>query len=442
MIQPVITLPHRSDKCAEVERLVDYCRKLDGTEVLVNVIPKEDDAAFIASHPVNTFFSLQAFSLHREALLMKGNSFIHLEPDSIPLKPGWVKILSDAYEAQDRPYLWSSDTHPPGDLVGGIGIYGPNCAKEIPFEFEYGGWDGWMDRNIPEKIFRTPLVQHKYGIYEGIQKTRNISFPRDNSLLRPEAVIFHSDPGQTLMNPRKHLRFAHSGCIGDAIAALSSIRQLGGGELVMTQKFNPRILRGVRYEYLKPLLEAQPYIKSVTWEENPEYLDFDFCDFRTIYKGDVSLAQTQARYMGIHNLDESPWLSVEPDERTRGKIVVSRSPRYQNHPFPWRRFARFYLKSMVFVGFMDEKKALESRIGTLLPMIACKDALEMARLIAGADAFIGNQSSPFWIAAGLGKKLIQETYVPNPDSIVSRPNAFYWRDENDSRGALEFMKYR
>jgi hypothetical protein len=42
--------------------------------------------------------------------------------------------------------------------------------------------------------------------------------------------------------------------------------------------------------------------------------------------------------------------------------------------------------------------------------------------------FIGNQSSPFWIAAGLHHPLIQETCLDVPDSIVRYEGANYFID--------------
>lgn len=442
-LQPIICDPEAA-KSARVQALVDYCRELDGTEVRVLKISKQDDADFIAKHPVNTFYSMQAFSLRREALAMEGRPFIHLEPDAIPLKPGWVQALSDEYQRHGKPYMMAVDSHPPGDLVGGIGVYGPDTATEIPYQFEHSSWDLWMIQNIREKIAFSPLIQHKYGIYDsgGVHKVRNLRFPLDRELIRPEAVLFHRDPSQGLIPSRQgDMRFLHSGCIGDTIAALPSIRQLGGGHLVMSQLGNKRILRGERYEFVRPLLEAQPYIKSVSWEEEPQDIDYDFTNFRTLYKGDVSLAETQARYMGIEPLDESPWLSIDPDPRASGRIIVARSPRYQNYEFPWRQIAKRQMARLLFIGFADERTSLEARMGGRLDFVECKDALEMARLIAGSILFIGNQSSPYWIAAGLGKKLIQETYLPNPDSRIERPNAIYWQNQQQTKAALHALSH-
>lgn len=424
LIQPVICDPEAAHP-GRVQKLVEYIRNLDGTEVKVIKVSKAEDAEFIKNHPVNSFYSMQAYSLRREALLMKGKPFIHLEPDSIPLKPGWVKALSEEYYCLGKHYMMSTDSHPPGDLVSGIGVYGPNTSTEIPYEFDRSSWDLWMIQNIPEKIARSSLIQHKYGIYDdnGIHKTRNITFPRDKDLLRAGAVIFHADPTQSLLRKPGHLRFAHSGCLGDAIAALPIIRQLGGGDLIMTQVNNPRILRGWRYESLRPLLESQPYVHSVSWEENPSAIDYDFTDFRKIYASDRSLTETQGRYLGVNKIDYSPWLKVEPSPISKGMVVVSRTTRYRNPYFIWSKLVRVYKDKILFVGLEDEYREFQKLSLWPIKYQPCKNLLELAQVITGSSLLISNQTVAGWIGMGLGHPLIQESCPGKADSIIPRPNA-------------------
>lgn len=424
-VLPIISAPASQTK--KVQKMVDYCRQLDGTELIVIPISQEEDDRYISAHPINTFHSLQGFTLHREAKHANGRPFFHLETDSIPLKPGWLKAISDDYYRQSKPYMLTADSHPPGDLIGGIGVYGPDTVTEIPNQFRCHSWDLWMLNNLRSKIAFSPLIQHKYAIYDptGVDKVREISFPRDRNLIRPDAVIFHKDGRQTLMEPSRRLRFMHSGCIGDAVAALPAIRQAGGGDLIMTQHGNPRILRGERYEVLRPLLETCPYLNSVTWEEHPEDIDFDFTDFRKIYKSNLCIADLQAKWVGMDNLNMEPWLSVTPDPRGIGRVVIARSSRYQNEAFHWRRFLNIHGERILFVGLKEEHEAFQTQHGRLVEYCPITNLLEMAGIIAGSGMFCGNQSSPFWIACGLGVKIIQETASQNPDSIVPRSNIRY-----------------
>lgn len=435
----VIALPEAAIP-GKVEKLVAYCKALDGTECRVLPISKAMDAEFLATRKSNAFFQLQAWTLRLEAESMKSQPFIHLEVDSIPIAAGWAQMISDEYARLKKPYLWAWDQNAPADLCGGIGVYGPDTAREIPCEIDRGGWDGWMLDNISGKIARTPLIQHKYGHYDGYHKTRDVQFPRDNQILRRETVLFHRDVNQSLMRKGEY-RYSHSGCLGDTVAALKTIQIMGGGHLVMTNKNNPRELRGPRYEFLKPLLEAQPYLKSVTWEEDPQNIDVDFTDFRTTYEPHHSLAWTQARYVGLDLTSVEPWLFCAPNPATAGKIVIHRSARYQNSHFPWKLIAQEFRDRLIFVGLPEEKAALEAVIGGIrLQHLHCKDALEMAQAIKGADRYIGNQSSPFWIACGVGAPLVQETWNEKPDSIIARPGCFYFRQPSDVEGMPSFLQ--
>ena len=436
----IISLPEAAIP-GKVEKLVAYCKQLDGTEVHVLPISKAMDAEFIATRQdKNVFFQLQAWTLRLEAESMKGQPFIHLEPDAIPIKPGWVKAISDEYARLKKPYLWAWDQHPPGDLCGGIGVYGPDTAREIPCEHERGGWDGWMLDHIPGKIARSPLLQHQYGIYEGHHKVRDIVFPRDNQLLRRETVLFHRDWHQSLMRHGSY-RYESSGCLGDLVAALKTIQIFGGGHLLVSNRNNPRVLRGARYEWLKPLLEAQPYLKSVTWEEEPENIDVSFTTFRDIYQPHHSLAWTQAKYVGLDLTDVSPWLFVDPQKGLEDKIIIHRSHRYQNPAMPWKLIKQKFGDRLLCVGLPEERSALEAEMGGFrLSHLKCPNALELARAIRGSSAFIGNQSSPFWIAVALGGKVVQETWPEKPDSIIARSNAIYFQSDVDTDRMLRLLE--
>lgn len=220
-------------------------------------------------------------------------------------------------------------------------------------------------------------------------------------------------------------RFYHGGHCGDVIAALPVIRQLGGGSLIIGNHFAGPPMAGALFAALKPLLEAQPYIKGVEFEHSSIRASRSFAGFRELYRPTQSLSESQAKWMGIEgNLDLSPWLTVTPSVETAGKIVVARSGRWQSKGFPWRDLVRANGKRMIFVGLKSEYQAfcrqVASRAVTFRPT---DNLLQVAELIAGSDLFIGNQSAPCWIAMGLGHPLIQESFDKVPDSIIERPNA-------------------
>lgn len=221
--------------------------------------------------------------------------------------------------------------------------------------------------------------------------------------------------------------FAHSGDIGDIIAALPTMRSLGGGDIVigplLEGQFKGReSMKGARFEAIKPLLEAQPYIGSVTWHDNPQAYTHDFRDFRQQEQYGESLLEWQARYLGV-TASTDPWLTCRRSEKSIGRAVIARSLRYRNPGFPWNVVLHKH-KEPIFIGLKEEYEDFQKN-NRGVEFIQTENLLEAAELINGADIFIGNQSCPFWIAAGLGQRLIQEGWPQQPNSQIKRPNARY-----------------
>lgn len=280
-IQPVIARP--VSQIIPVDNMVRYCRELDGTELKVIEV---SDVEFITPYPHNDFPCRQAHALHIVALAMKPNPFIWIEPDSIPLKPGWVRALTEEYYRLGKPYMLPFlPPEQPFDIASGIGVYGGDTDTTIPFQFDKHGWDYWMLQNLDGDLARTRLIQHNYGEYDETgHLKREYRFPQDAGIIKPKTVLFHRDRHQDMIYASKKpdiryfdpfappTRFLHHGDIGDVIAALPSIRQLGGGELIITDTHTPHTARqsmkGARYESIVSLIESQPYITGIRWEDN------------------------------------------------------------------------------------------------------------------------------------------------------------------------------
>lgn len=188
---------HQLDRA---HRLSCYCSDLDGTNVWLITISAEEDAAFVPQYSENAFHSRQAYALHRAAEELGGESFIWLEPDSIPLKPDWAEILTKEWKRCAKKFLISSDSHPPFDLVGGIGVYCGETEWLIPVHYPKSGWDLWLIEAVPHLVARTGLLQHSYGIYDQTGHAVEHRFPRDSRILRSTAVVFHRDPRQDLLS--------------------------------------------------------------------------------------------------------------------------------------------------------------------------------------------------------------------------------------------------
>ncbi len=237
--------------------------------------------------------------------------------------------------------------------------------------------------------------------------------------------------------------FHHGGDYGDIIYALPVIKALGGGVLFISpdNRFPwPRKPLGSIDEHwagnLIPLLNAQPYIwQSLHTGALPFSVDVDLNAFREYYstltpncfKSIFALHQMK---FGVHHDDRQPWLTVDKPQEIPGRpIVVNRTQRYQNENFPWGDLVAKYGSKMIFVGTNYEHDLFKGfSPHKPVPLASTPSLLDVARVVAGAKVFIGNQSSAMAIALGLGKRLIQEVWPQNANCMLDRPGeTIYWK---------------
>ena len=217
--------------------------------------------------------------------------------------------------------------------------------------------------------------------------------------------------------------FLHSGDFGDAIYALPSIRDLGGGELYFASRpwtrtrWNRELLTQI-----KPLLDATDYV--VAHLHDGEEIDIDISTFRHGgYKLGDTIVERQRRWMGAReNGEKEPWLHAE--ENSLARIVISRSSRWHGFHFPWKAILDEFYDEIVFIGLPQEHDAFQREFGRVF-YVPCEDLLEVAEVIAGAELFIGNQSACNAIANGLGKALVLEVCAFAPDCFLKKDNSFF-----------------
>lgn len=179
-----------------------------------------------------------------------------------------------------------------------------------------------------------------------------------------------------------------------------------------------------RAKLVIPLAEAQPYIQSCrVWSESDEKPDWHSCLFRSGWHSTsatlldahmghaLSLGVTGTRFRG-----ETAWLTCDADSRAHGRVVVNRSPRYNNSMFRWDAVQKKYGKRLLFVGLPEEHRAFVSSYGDI-EHLGVRDFLEIARLIRGSLLFIGNQSACLSVAEGLKHPRIAECCLSPADTV-------------------------
>ncbi len=220
-----------------------------------------------------------------------------------------------------------------------------------------------------------------------------------------------------------------SGDAGDVVAGMLIARHLEGSHLILTQGPPPHRPFRAMAQMLLPLLRSQPYIHSATWAERPTGATHELIHWRKqFYKPNQTLAQSQADSLGLKYLDHSPWLDIEPNPIANGKVIICRTKRYNNPRFPWRTVLQRFKNNHLFVGLDDERHQLEIMGGGVrIQHHRIKDFLEFARLIAGSECLITNQTCAWWLGAGMGHPVIQEQEMTRKihDAVIDRPNLIY-----------------
>jgi SAM-dependent methyltransferase len=247
-----------------------------------------------------------------------------------------------------------------------------------------------------------------------------------------------SDDGRLNPVPLAEERtFYHSGDLGDIIYSLPTIRALGGGRLFIgpmtryatRQKANPAMVR-----FLQRLLTLQPYITSVEYSE-PRRVVYDLNRFRDylvtepelIARGEPRRSLAEAHLLTFRQpLHEchKPWLCVDRATLTDRPVLVHRSARWQNPQFPWNRVMELHANRAAFIGLKSEYEDFVNDFGEL-PYFPVEDLLDMARLIAGCRLFVGNQSLPYALAAGMHKDSLLEVWPMGPNCRFPRTNALH-----------------
>lgn len=225
------------------------------------------------------------------------------------------------------------------------------------------------------------------------------------------------------------------GDLGDATYLLAILSKLDGGSHTLLLEASPvtkaKGPEGVAmlHKAFSPLANAQPYIKECRIIQDGETVDWKSADFRKAgyTYGKTLMAAHLDHLISVldvgHGIDgRDQWLTVEPSQESKGRVVINRTGRYRNSAFYWDRIVKHYSYRLMFVGLPHEWREFCAHFG-YVEFRPTENLLEVSQLIAGSDLFIGNQSCANACAEGLKHRSIQETSLIHPDCIFKRDNA-------------------
>ena len=254
----------------------------------------------------------------------------------------------------------------------------------------------------------------------------------------------------------------HPAKIGDIIYSLPAVHRRGGVEYYHIKR--PEVAN-----YLKTLLELQPYIGAVVQsDEPPENVTIDFNMYHAFYRlmlrcdlinlnclvagvrthqfplklSGVTLHSQWVKYMdGVHiDLDEHrdlqqwrpnhAWLTnIEPIHKC--DIIINLTERYhdwdsQKHDFRFFDYTLLKDYDCGFIGLDHEYELFCNRYDFKPKRILVSDALQVAQYISGSKLFVGAASSAKAIAEGLKHPTLMEISKDWPDDLPKHKHGHYF----------------
>ena len=364
--------------------------------------------------------------------------WLWLESDCVPLKAGWYQAIKECHVAGGKPFTghWNYTTK----VWNGVSVYPwntPELAGKNAMLCVNNPWDVWASKDIfPQLNIANHLFQH---IWQDDQTGQAWEFPDAETVkrvVREGVVLFHRCKSGSLIDRLIGVadeakstapQFIHGGDVGDLIYALPTMKALGPGKLFMVPHTVREAFSEQKVEKLAPLLKLQPYLSGAVWSPEPPSRGYNFNRFRKFYRKGKTLALMQSELFGLNGTTiKEKWLTVDrPVTAGDYKVILHRSGRYNNPAFPWKKVVEKYGKQALMVGIEKEWAMFTKEFGHV-EYHRTADFLELARLIAGAKLFVGNQSAPYAIAEGLKQPAVLESHPTTLDCQYHRPNL--WND--------------
>lgn len=386
--------------------------------------------------PQNNAFQNTAQHVHTQ---MAPTSWLWLESDCVPVRKGWYQAIRERHATGGKPFTghWNHATN----VWNGVSVY-PHNTPHYGVKLmlvQNNPWDVWASKDIaPHLQIANDLFQH---IWEDHATGQAWTFPNQATVrrvVRPGVYLFHRCKDGSLIDRFSEdgeiddtaSMFVHGGDAGDLIYALPTVRELGGGTLIMSPCKTREPMTEGKAAKIAPLLEMQEYIKCTAFEQNAPPAAYNFNTFRNRLQRGKTLALIQSEMFGKNgHTTNHAWLKVDRAVKFKGfDVILHRSTRYQNAAFPWKEVVEKYGKRALMVGLEQEHAIFCKQFGPVA-FHRTGDFLELARVIAGAKLFIGNQSAPYAIAEGLKRPAILESCPTALDCQFSRPDL-----QNDPSG--------
>ena len=181
------------------------------------------------------------------------------------------------------------------------------------------------------------------------------------------------------------------------------------------------------FNLVKPLVEAQDYIQSMeVWEGQAVDLDYDATRDRKSVPMPFGLIHTwgEAVFPQTSTDLSEAWITVEPDDKYKDKVIVNRTRRYTN-PYVTYYFLKDYEGKIVFSGTEAEHEHFCTANNLKIELIQAGDFLELAAAISTCKFGIYNQSVAWHIADAIKAPRVLEVCQQFPNTFATGNNGYH-----------------
>lgn len=254
-----------------------------------------------------------------------------------------------------------------------------------------------------------------------------------------------------------YTRVKHLANIGDIIAVMPAIKsfwEITGKQVVFCQRINtpaayypgathPTVdssgvnvcVNDKMFEMIKPLIEAQPYIKRMEKYDGQKIdLDFDVIREKTFVNLPNGMIQSWIffAYPDLARDLSKPWIELPEQshpvqEQTKGKIILNFTERYRNHIIDYF-FLRKFAPYLIFSGTEAEHFKFCHQWQLNIPRLEVNDFLELAYAYKACRFMMGNQSAGWNLAESMHVPRILEVcrYATNCMPFVGEDSYGYY----------------
>lgn len=284
--------------------------------------------------------------------------------------------------------------------------------------------ENFEDQVLPMLKGWIPLLGQSIRLEQGGQDNLDYDIVAQCPLDKFRKMVQH------YTNTSKHLLYNHSGKMGDFFYSLNFAKEYAESKGLDKFSINFQLGqydgRDVRLtketvDWMRPLLEYQPYIDRITTSDRPPEFCFNLDAFRWC---GVNTSAQDIRYWYYRYKSNylpkdfyTPILTAPKDERFSDNIVITLTPRHRNKNINYTKL-RALADRVLFVGRKEEYDAFVQQ-NFQCQHYQVKNALELATLLNSAKLFIGNQNGIFAIAEQLKVPRVLETAEHHP---LSAPN--------------------